>query len=73
MVSFKLHRAGITFLHKLPTSAASLAVFVSAKSPDGFDRIMRLFVLRTGVPVPEWVVVGPDADTKGGGGILGAG
>ena len=60
-------------MHEHPTSATSLAMFVSATSPDGLDRIMRLFPLRTGVPVPEWIVVGPDADTKGAGGILGAG
>jgi hypothetical protein len=48
-------------------------MFMSATSPDGFDRIMRLFPLRTGVSVPEWIVVGRDADTKGAGGILGAG
>ncbi|CAG8719794.1 5679_t:CDS:2 [Acaulospora colombiana] len=40
---------------------------------DGLERIFRLFPLRTGIMIPEWIVTGPKADLLGAGGLLGAG
>ncbi|KAF8319982.1 hypothetical protein DL93DRAFT_2074299 [Clavulina sp. PMI_390] len=48
-------------------------LFIHGTDGAGLERAMRLFPLRTGVPNPEWIIVGPEADTKGAGGILGAG
>lgn len=39
----------------------------------GIERAGRLLPVRTGVALPEWIVVGNDADWFGAGGILGAG
>lgn len=44
-------------------------------SPDrpGFERLARLFPIRTGVSVPSWVVLDADSDYIGAAGINGAG
>jgi hypothetical protein len=39
----------------------------------GVERVARLFPIRTSVTVPDWLVVSPDADEVGGGGITGTG
>ncbi|KAL1747011.1 hypothetical protein HDZ31DRAFT_32988 [Schizophyllum fasciatum] len=39
----------------------------------GLERLGRLFPIRTGVKVPDWLVAGPDMDARSSGGILGAG
>ncbi|CAE6439188.1 unnamed protein product [Rhizoctonia solani] len=48
-------------------------LYMDAFDPSGYERILRMFPLRTGVPGPEWMIVGPDCDTKGYGGVLAAG
>lgn len=40
---------------------------------EGIERAGRLLPVRTGTPIPEWIVVGPEADRFGGGGVLAAG
>jgi hypothetical protein len=39
----------------------------------GYERILRAFPLRTGVPGPEWMIIGPESDTRGFGGVVAAG
>lgn len=46
---------------------------MSGTDDDGFERSLRLFPFRSGVAVPDWIITGPEADTRGAGGLLGAG
>jgi hypothetical protein len=39
----------------------------------GLERILRILPFRAGVPVPEWIITSGETDTKGAGGLLGAG
>ncbi|EXX72519.1 hypothetical protein RirG_068520 [Rhizophagus irregularis DAOM 197198w] len=39
----------------------------------GLDQISKLFPKRTGVPIPDWIITGPETKWKGIGGLLGAG
>ncbi|KAF8748595.1 Prolyl oligopeptidase family [Rhizoctonia solani] len=48
-------------------------VYMDALDLSGYERILRAFPLRTGVPGPEWMIIGPESDTKGFGGILATG
>ncbi|CAE7103382.1 unnamed protein product [Rhizoctonia solani] len=48
-------------------------LYMDAFEPSGYERILRMFPLRTGVPGPEWMIVGPDCDTQSYGGLLAAG
>ncbi|KAI0637266.1 hypothetical protein C8Q77DRAFT_1051392 [Trametes polyzona] len=61
------------FLHPHPTRAASSVLFVYGSDHAGLERALRLFPIRTGVTVPDWIVVGPQADERGSGGVSGAG
>lgn len=48
-------------------------LFIHGTDSAGYERAMRAFPLRTGVPNPEWIVLGPQVDTLSIGGVLGAG
>lgn len=48
-------------------------LFIHGTDSAGYERAMRAFPLRTGVPNPEWIVLGPQVDILSIGGILGAG
>lgn len=48
-------------------------MFICGSDAGGFNRALRAFPLRTGVPNPEWLVLGPHTDRRSIGGILGAG
>jgi hypothetical protein len=48
-------------------------LFMDALDEGGYERALRMFPLRTGVPGPEWLVVGEECDWKGFGGVLAAG
>lgn len=61
------------FLHPHPTLINSLMLFVLYNDDPALERAVRLFPFRTGVAVPDWVVVGPMMDTLGAAGIEGAG
>lgn len=65
--------AGIVSLLPHPTSAASIALLIAGNSDAGTEAAARIFPLRTGVPIPDWVVVGPKMAYRGAGGIIGAG
>ncbi|KIY43698.1 hypothetical protein FISHEDRAFT_62739 [Fistulina hepatica ATCC 64428] len=64
---------GALFLHPHPTNANGLLAFVVGLDAEGLERAARLFPIRTGVTVPDWIVIGRKADAMGSGGVLGAG
>lgn len=41
-------------------------------SDTGLERVTRLFPIRTGVPVPDWIIVGGDG-SKGEANVIAAG
>ncbi|KAI0698480.1 hypothetical protein BC835DRAFT_1268955 [Cytidiella melzeri] len=63
------------FLHPHPASKSSLSLVLVLYSTDdeGMERLLRLFPIRTGVPVPDWIVLGQSADWVGAAGVEGAG
>ncbi|KAL5532933.1 hypothetical protein ACEPAF_4707 [Sanghuangporus sanghuang] len=70
---------GILFTHPHPTNPAVSAVFLSGTSlltdpgSQGFERVLGLLVPRTGIAVPDWIIVRKDIDQLGTGGVIGAG
>lgn len=71
--SFTAPSTGVLFLHPHPTNAEALTLFVYGTDESGLERALRLFPVRTGVTVPDWIVVGPQADARGTGGVQSAG
>ncbi|CAB4492540.1 hypothetical protein RhiirA1_538356 [Rhizophagus irregularis] len=76
--SFQLHYRkfsgpgiGILFLH--PYKVSQLSLIISGTDISGLDQISKLFPKRTGVPIPDWIITGPETKWKGIGGLLGAG
>ncbi|KAG0171994.1 hypothetical protein DFQ30_011370 [Apophysomyces sp. BC1015] len=63
---------GILFLWK-GFHENEIVIVVSGLDADGFDSAWRILPKRTGMMVPEWIVVGPESRQKGLGGVLGAG
>lgn len=61
------------FLHPHPTSSSGLTLFMFSETEAGLERALRLFPLRTGLAVPDWIVVGEHADSMGMGGVEAAG
>lgn len=64
------------FLHPHLSSTAdeqSIMLFMISPDRPGFERLARLFPIRTGVSVPSWVVLDADSDYIGAAGINGAG
>jgi len=63
---------GVLFLHQHPKCRAANLLFILG---DGFgiERAARLFPIRTGVPVPDWLVISMETDQIGAGGLKGAG
>ncbi|KZV94079.1 hypothetical protein EXIGLDRAFT_737520 [Exidia glandulosa HHB12029] len=64
---------GALFAHPHTGRPGSRTVYVVGTDASGFERALRLFPWRTGIPVPEWIVIGQDADSMAAGGVLGAG
>ena len=61
------------FLSPHPASSTALVLFIFANDEAGLERALRLFPIRTGVTVPDWIVLSPDADSRGAGGVDAAG
>lgn len=61
------------FLQPHPTFKSSLVLVMHANEEQGLERLLRLFPLRTGISIPDWVLLGRSADAFGAGGIEGAG
>lgn len=51
----------------------SKVLVLSGTDPSGIERAGRLLPVRTGTPLPEWIVVTSQADRFGGGGVVAAG
>ncbi|KAI0371785.1 hypothetical protein BV20DRAFT_1066969 [Pilatotrama ljubarskyi] len=60
-------------LHPHPSRPAASALFIYGADPAGLERGLRLFPIRTGITVPDWIVIGFQADDRGSGGVEGAG
>ncbi|KAI0670663.1 hypothetical protein C8Q78DRAFT_1070204 [Trametes maxima] len=61
------------FLHPHPSSTTSSLLFIHGNDVAGLERGLRSFPIRTGITVPDWIVVGSQADKYGSGGVEGAG
>ncbi|KAI0340686.1 hypothetical protein BDW22DRAFT_1360117 [Trametopsis cervina] len=61
------------FLHPHPLSPTSLVLVMYSENKHGIERLSRLFPIRTGVTVPDWLVLSEDADLLGAAGVAGAG
>lgn len=68
-------RSGLAtlFLHPHPTNPAALALVLFADDERSLERVLRLFPIRTGITVPDWLVVSDEADKLGTGGVVSAG
>ncbi|CAG8556557.1 9213_t:CDS:10, partial [Ambispora gerdemannii] len=73
--NFNEKNTGILFLHPFDQSDGKsyLSLIIASTDEIGFENAAKLFPKRTGVPVPDWTVVGPEVKWKGAGGLLGAG
>ncbi|KAF8184969.1 hypothetical protein K438DRAFT_1597701 [Mycena galopus ATCC 62051] len=63
----------ILFVHPHPHDANSQMLFLLSTDASGLERAGRLFPIRTGVTVPDWLITSSRADQTGAGGVLGAG
>jgi len=72
-IRLKERSCGILFTHPHPVQLKSMALFLSGTDEEGLERALRLFPFRTGVAVPDWVIVGKEADVVGAAGVIGAG
>ena len=61
------------FLHPHPTNPTGLALVLFADNKRSIERALRLFPIRTGVTVPDWIAVGEEADKVGAAGVKAAG
>jgi hypothetical protein len=61
------------FLHPHPASALGSVLVIYADSESALERAIRLFPIRTGIAVPDWVVLDDKADNLGAGGVQAAG
>ncbi|KAK7693141.1 hypothetical protein QCA50_002707 [Cerrena zonata] len=68
-------RSGLAtlFLHPHPINPAGLALVLFADDERSLERALRLFPIRTGITVPDWLVVSDEADKIGTGGVVSAG
>ncbi|KAG7092176.1 hypothetical protein E1B28_008545 [Marasmius oreades] len=64
---------GLVFLHPHPTNKDGKMLLMQSTDDSGLERAARLFPIRTGVAVPDWVIVGPEADKIGAAGVVSAG
>ncbi|RHZ56847.1 hypothetical protein Glove_396g73 [Diversispora epigaea] len=70
-VKFSDPEIGILFLH--PFRKNQLLLILAGTDEKGLDQVTRLFPKRSGVPIPDWIITGPETSWKGVGGLLGAG
>ncbi|KAF8894431.1 hypothetical protein BD779DRAFT_1501027 [Infundibulicybe gibba] len=61
------------FLHPHPSNTKGLILFMIYSDALSLERAAKLFPIRTGITVPDWVVIGSRADLVGAAGIEGAG
>ena len=68
-----LFSLGAIFLHPHPTDPSASVLFIIGSDLSGLERIARLFPIRTGISLPDWLVIGGEADTLGAAGVQAAG
>ena len=61
------------FLHPHPNSRSSVILVMYSDDQEGVERLLRLFPMRTGISVPDWIVSNRNADSMGAGGVEAAG
>jgi len=64
---------GIIFTHPHESSSSSTMLFIIANDLSGLERAVRLFPIRTGLALADWLVIGKRADKRGAAGIEKAG
>ncbi|KAJ7702393.1 hypothetical protein B0H17DRAFT_923464 [Mycena rosella] len=64
---------GILFLHPHPQNINGQILFLLSTDASGLERAGRLFPIRTGVTVPDWLITSSRAEQTGAGGVIGAG
>ncbi|KAH7877813.1 uncharacterized protein C8R40DRAFT_1159305 [Lentinula edodes] len=64
----------ILFLHPHPMNSCAKMLLLQSTDPVGvgLERAARLFPIRTGVPVPDWIIIGED-NGRGEGNVIAAG
>jgi hypothetical protein len=69
----QIYFAGIMFTHPHESSPSSTMLFIIAHDQSGLERAARLFPIRTGMALADWLVIGKRADKQGAAGIEKAG
>ncbi|KZV67959.1 hypothetical protein PENSPDRAFT_32803 [Peniophora sp. CONT] len=64
---------GALFLHPHPVSATSSMLVLAASDDAALERLVRLIPMRTGIAVPDWLIITPVADTFSAAGVRAAG
>lgn len=67
------HDSTALFLHPHPVSSTAAVMVMYAGSEAAMERALRLFPIRTGIAVPDWIVVDERVDKLGAGGVQAAG
>ncbi|KIK95035.1 hypothetical protein PAXRUDRAFT_780281 [Paxillus rubicundulus Ve08.2h10] len=65
--------SAILFLQPHPYSPRAISLFLQSTDISGLERAVRLFPIRTGVLLPDWLVVDGRADKIGAAAVEGAG
>lgn len=64
---------GVLFTHPHPSNPRGLMLFMDGMDDAALERVLRLAAPRTGIAVPDWIIISEEADRKGMGGVIGAG
>ena len=64
---------GIMFTHPHESSPSSTMLFIMGNHQSGLERAIRLFPMRTGLALADWMVIGERANKRGAAGIEKAG
>ena len=64
---------GIIALRPHPEFDQVLICLIAGNDAAGLETAARLFPIRTGVPIPDWAIVGPRISWQAAGGLVGAG
>lgn len=66
-------KSAAVFLQPHPLSPARLMLSIFSYDAAGLERALRLFPIRTGTTVPDWIVLSPNTDFTGAAGTVAAG
>ena len=64
---------GVLFTHPHPNDPLGLILIVFAYNRTHMENILRLVPLRTGVAVPDWIIIDSNLNHLGAAGVIGAG